>query len=49
MEKLCGELGHNLLLSSRFALRCGRETTSLGHFALRGVAEELEIAIPRPP
>jgi adenylate cyclase len=49
MEKLCGELGHNLLLSSRFALRCGRETTSLGHFALRGVAEELEIAVPRSP
>jgi adenylate cyclase len=49
MEKLCGELGHDLLLSGRFALRCGRETTSLGHFALRGVAEELEIAIPRSP
>ena len=48
MEKLCGELGHNLLLSGRFALLCGRETTSLGHFALRGVADELEIAIPRP-
>ena len=49
MEKLCGELGHNLLLSGRFAQRCGRETTSLGHFALRGVAEELEIAVPRSP
>ena len=49
MEKLCGELGHNLLLSGRFALRCGRETTSLGRFDLRGVAEKLEIAVPRSP
>lgn len=48
MEKLCEELGHSLLLSARVAARCGRATRSLGCFALRGVEEELEIAVLTP-
>ena len=36
-------LGRNLLLSAPFAARCGRPTTSLGRFALRGCPGETEI------
>ncbi len=46
MEELCKQLGHNLLLSGRFAALCGRNKAGLGRFALRGVGEELEVAVP---
>jgi adenylate cyclase len=48
MEALCEPLGRSLLLSARFAARCGRGTVSLGRFALRGVEGELEVAAPAP-
>jgi adenylate cyclase len=43
IEALCGELGHELLLSGPFAEHCGRPTTSLGRFTLRGCPGETEI------
>ena len=43
IEGLCERLGRNLLLSAPFASRCGRPTTSLGLFALRGCPGETEI------
>ena len=43
IEGLCEQLGRNLLLSAPFASRCGRPTTSLGLFALRGCPGETEI------
>ena len=49
MEGLCGRLGRSLLLSGTFAARCGRETVSLGRFALRGVEGGLEVAAPVSP
>ena len=45
VEGLCGQLGRDLLLTSTFAARCGRSTVSLGPFALRGIEEELELAV----
>ncbi|HXV23039.1 MAG TPA: adenylate/guanylate cyclase domain-containing protein [Alphaproteobacteria bacterium] len=45
VESLCGRLGRDLLLTSPFATRCGRDTLSLGRFALRGVEGELEVAV----
>lgn len=47
IEALCAELGRPLLLSGTFAARCGRPTTSLGHFTLRGCPGETEVrALP---
>jgi adenylate cyclase len=46
IEGLCEQLGRNLLLSAPFASRCGRPTTSLGRFALRGCAGETEVLAP---
>jgi adenylate cyclase len=43
MEALCAELGRPLLLSGTFATRCGRPTTSLGRFTLRGCLGETEV------
>ena len=43
IEALCAELGQHLLLSAPFASRCGRATTSLGRFALRGCPGETEV------
>jgi adenylate cyclase len=43
MEGLCERLGRPLLLSASFAACCGRPTTSLGRFALRGLEGEAEI------
>jgi len=49
IEALCGELGRPLLLSGAFAMRCGRTTTSLGRFALRGCVGETEVDELPPP
>ena len=49
IEALCGELGRPLLLSETFATRCGRTTTNLGRFALRGCAGETEVHELPPP
>ena len=49
MEGLCERLGRSLLLSAPFAARCGRETVSLGRFALRGIKGELEVVAPVSP
>ena len=47
IEALCGELGRPLLFSGTFAARCGRPTTLLGRFVLRGCAGETEVrALP---
>jgi len=43
IEALCAELGQHLLLSAPFATRCGRATTSLGRFVLRGCPGETEV------
>lgn len=40
IEGMCEQLGQHLLLSAPFATRCGRPTTSLGRFALRGCVGE---------
>jgi adenylate cyclase len=37
MQGLCSQLGRSLLLSNAFAKLCGRATTSLGAFGLRGL------------
>ena len=37
MEKLCGELSRQILLSNAFAQRSGRPLTALGSFDLRGL------------
>lgn len=49
IEALCGELGRPLLLSATLATRCGRTTTNLGRFALRGCAGETEVHELPPP
>ncbi len=43
IEALCDRLGHHLLASRRFAEQCGVAMRSLGHHALRGVAEPQEL------
>ena len=43
IEGLCAELDQHLLLSAPFASRCGRATMSLGSFALRGCAGEMQV------
>lgn len=48
IEALCAELERPLLLSGTFAARCGRPTTSLGRFALRGCVGDTEVHALRP-
>lgn len=43
IEGLCGELARDVLASRRFADSCGGPTTRVGEFALKGVAERVEI------
>ena len=43
IEGLCGQLGHPLLMSGAFAAACGQPTISIGHHALRNVADPREI------
>lgn len=43
IEGLCAPLGRRLLASARFASPCGSRLKSIGHHALRGIAEEQEI------
>ena len=44
IEKLCDDLGRDLLVSDSFAARCGgRELVPLGEHALRGVAERRRV------
>ncbi|MBL8838189.1 MAG: adenylate/guanylate cyclase domain-containing protein [Alphaproteobacteria bacterium] len=43
IEPLCTALDRPLLMSSRFALSCGRPVVSLGRHVLRGVAEPEEL------
>jgi len=45
MEALGKSLGRDLLLSESFARHCGRATTSLGEYELRGIAEKREIFV----
>jgi adenylate cyclase len=49
VESLCRELGRNLLLTAPFAALCGRESVSLGRFALRGIKNPIEVAVPLAP
>jgi adenylate cyclase len=43
LEKLCSELGENLLVSESFALTCGVACEPLGSFVLRGVSEKANV------
>lgn len=45
MEALCAVLERNLLLSDAFSARCGRATTSLGLFDLRGLVGKRDIRV----
>ena len=46
IEKLCGELGHHLLVSEDFSRRCQQPFKRLGAFELRGVGLPREILTP---
>ena len=43
VESLCKTLGHSVLMSGVFANACPEPLTSVGHHALAGVAEEMEV------
>jgi adenylate cyclase len=49
MEKLCDELGVNLVVSDRFARRCTRPLRDLGTFELRGVSGSVRLFAPGEP
>jgi len=47
IESLCRPLGQRLLLSSEFAKMSGASVESLGFFALKGIASQHEIFVPK--
>jgi adenylate cyclase len=49
MEKLCDELGVNLVVSDRFAQRCTHPLRDLGTFQLRGVSGSMRLWAPEEP
>ncbi len=47
LERMCGQLGRQLLASAGFASPCGSKLVSIGHYRLRGMAQAQEIfALP---
>ncbi len=49
LEKLCGRLGRELLLSGAFAVHCTRPLRRIGAFRLRGVNAPIEVLEPEVP
>ncbi|HWL68770.1 MAG TPA: adenylate/guanylate cyclase domain-containing protein [Geminicoccus sp.] len=49
LEKLCGRLGRELLLSGAFAVHCTRPLRRIGAFRLRGVNTPIEVLEPEAP
>lgn len=43
LEKLCGTLGHHLLMSESFAVTCAVANDCLGSFELRGVSKAVNV------
>jgi adenylate cyclase len=49
LEKLCGRLGRELLLSGAFAAHCTQPLRRIGAFRLRGVNAPIEVLEPEVP